>query len=581
MSQETTLSAAESDVVSPPSFGSQLEDAVFGRLAAWGCSLEEAVAWAAVIGLTLVSRLLLLGWAPLNLDEARRAVDAYTLLHEGRVAYEGGAILTNLTSLVFGLFSEGETQARLVPALAGVGLVLTPLLLRSVLGRWWSLLSSVALLLSSLLLNSSRTLSPAAPTLLCLTVTAISWWRFGIAYERGWLAAGVVSAFVGLGLDTSFVVGLLGLVLAYAIAEGDLFGRSAWWGPVGKHARLVLAIGIGTGVLLSTRYLMNPQGIQAGLFDPLTRWTTEIARGAGLTAPLLVGMLDGSLLILALLGLTAYRAHPRTIRFLGTWLLVSLTLASLMRMPEIRYLVQPIVPAAFLAGFGLWRLWRWQIEAGNLRSTLLGFVGLVPVVTAGFQVNAGIQANASPWSSASVVLVAGLLLAGLLAFNLVRGAQAGAAFATWLFVLLGICNTAGMMRMLDARSDDRGHLIEQSIVTSDIRVVRELALKWYRADPGGQIPVDPSIRPLVEWSLRDIPTIRYAVGPDESGPRLLAEPPASVPPDTKTTRWIVGYSGDWQSLTLQPGRVWKWIVNRGSLVTLRPYGIVVIQPAGS
>jgi hypothetical protein len=387
---------------------------------------------------------------------------------------------------------------------------------------------------------------------------------------------------VGFGLDTSFVVGLIGLLLAYAIAEGEIFGRSPWWEPARKHARLVLAIAVGTAVILNTRYLMNPQGIQAGLIDPLASWTTEIARGAGLTAPLLMAMLDGSLLILAVIGVTSYRKHPRAIRFLGTWLLVSLTLTALMRMPEARYLVQPVVPAALMASFGLHRLWTWLLGAGSMRTTIIGLLGLVPVVTASFQVNAGLTANLSPWSSSGVVLIAGLLLAGLLAFNLLRGAEVGAAFATWLLVLLAAGSTAGMMRALDARGNDRGQLAEQSVVTADIGHVREIALKWYRADPAGVIPVDPALRPLLEWPLRGIPTVRYdAQALAAQGPRLVADAPEQIPPDGRTTRWIVGYATEWQTLTFQPSRVWRWIVNRGSLVTLRPYGIVVVQPAGS
>ena len=585
MTDETMLTVEQHPVVGPTAampVGSLAATAILSRLAAWSVTVQEAVVWTAVIGLTLLTRLFFLGSPPLNLEEARRAMEAYTLMHEGRVTYEAGPILTNLTSLAFGLFSEGDLQARLVPAVCGVLLVLSPLLLRSVLGSWWSVFASISLLLSTTLMTNSRSMSPAIPAVFCLAITAISAWRFGLTHARGWLATMAVAVLLGLGVDTAFVVGLIGLILAYAIAEGDIFGRSAWWEPVSKHARLVLAIAVGAAVLLDTRFFMNPQGLQAGLIDPLTRWTGEIARGAGLTAPLLTAMLDGSILILAAIGLIEYPKYPRAIRFLGTWLLVSLTLAALMRMPEARYLVQPVIPAAFLAGFGLLKLWTWLVTAGSMRTTMLGLLGLVPVVTAGFQVNIGLNANLSPSNSAAVVLVAGLLLAGLLALNLLRGAEIGAACATWLLVLLAAGNTAGMMRALDARGEDRGQLIEQSVVTPDIQYVREIALKWYRADPNGVLAVDPAIRPLVEWPLRGIPTVRYdAAAAEGQGPRLLAAAPSQPPPDGRTTRWIVGYATEWPTFTLQPSRVWRWIVNRGSLVTLRPYGIVVVQPAGS
>jgi hypothetical protein len=112
--------------------------------------------------------------------------------------------------------------------------------------------------------------------------------------------------------------------------------------------------------------------------------------------------------------------------------------------------------------------------------------------------------------------------------------------------------------------------------------VREMALKWYRANPDGPLPVDPSLKPILAWELRDIPTVRYdgnAIAMDV--PRLLADPPTQVGPDTVTIRQIVGYTADWPSLSLQPPRVWRWLANREPLVTLRPYAIVVVQPAGS
>ena len=548
---------------------------------AWKMSGEELLAWAALALVTLLVRVIHLGEPPLNVEEGRRALEAWTLLREARVAYEGAPILTNLTSLVFTLFSDGDLQARLVPALAGTALVLTPLLLRPLIGGWWGVLAGLSLAASTTLLTASRSVSPAAPTMLCLAVAVMGAWRFGASYQPGWLIAACAAAFVGIGLDTSFVVGIVGAALAYAIAEGEIFGKVSWWGPVREHGRRALAIGVGVAVVLDTRFLMNPNGIQVGLIDPLWRWTSEIARGAGLTAPLLAVMLDGGLILLALIGFLEYTRQPKTIRFLGTWLLVSMTLASLMRMPDLRYLAHPILPAALLAGFGLVRLGRWIVEAGSVRTTVLALVALVPIVTASFQINAGLRQNLSPWGASGVVLVAGLLLAGLLAFNLVRGAQLGAVFATWLLVLLTVGGVASGSRALEARGHERGQLIEQTVIMSDIGFVREMALKWFRAAPDGPLPVDPTLRPVVGWVLRDIPTVRYDPAANASPfPQLLADPPIQVRQDTKTIRPIVGYAADWQSLSLQPGRIWRWIVNREPLVTLRPYAIVVVQPAG-
>ena len=107
------------------------------------------------------------------LDTAERAkqemislkADNEKLLREARVAYESAPILPNLTSLVFTAFTDGDAQARLVPALAGSLLVLTPLLLRPLIGGWWSLLAALGLAASTTLLAASRSVSPAVPAM--------------------------------------------------------------------------------------------------------------------------------------------------------------------------------------------------------------------------------------------------------------------------------------------------------------------------------------------------------------------------------------------------------------------------------
>jgi hypothetical protein len=550
-------------------------------LATFGISGLEALAWTGLLAATALIHLLLLGSPSLNVDEGRRALEAFTLARDGRVAYDGAPILTNLTSIVFAFFTDGDLTARLIPALSGLALVGAPMLLRPIMPSWWSVFAGIALAASATVWTASRSVSPAAPVALCLLLTAIGAWRFGRELSSGWLVLGLTALLLGVGIDTSFVVGLLSLVLGYAISEGDIFGRLTWWRPVRQYGPQALAIAVVTAVICDTRLMMNPAGLQAGLVDSLWRWTGDVARGAGLTAPLLVALMDGSVIVLALLGLTDYRRQPRVIRFLGTWLLVALTLASLMRMPDLRYLVHPLLPAALLAGFGLRRLAFWLVEGGSARTTLIGLAGLVPLITTAFQINMGLRSNLSPWAAASVVLVGGLILVGLLAINLIRGVEFGAAFATWALAIMILGSIAGGSRALSARGEDRGQLIDQTVATPELQIVRQVALKWYRADPEGTLPVDPTLRPMVGWSLRDIPTVRYdPAARDQTGVRLLADPPSQTGQDIETVRTIVGYGVDWASLSLQPNRLWRWIANRESLLTLRPYGIVVVQPAG-
>jgi len=89
------------------------------------------------------------------------------------------------------------------------------------------------------------------------------------------------------------------------------------------------------------------------------------------------------------------------------------------------------------------------------------------------------------------------------------------------------------------------------------------------------------VDPVLGWTLRDIPTVSYETAVrDQTVPRLLVDAPSQTTASQDTVRIIGAYSADWSSLSLQPGRLWRWVANRESLVSLKPYGIVVAQPVG-
>jgi 4-amino-4-deoxy-L-arabinose transferase-like glycosyltransferase len=542
----------------------------------------ELPAWAVILAAAFLLRVARIGEPPLSPDEAQRALEAWSLYREGRAEYAAGPLLTNLLSFLFALFTAGDGQARLPSVVAGTALVALPWLFRPALGAWGALGAAVVLTLCPPLLVLSRTASPAILVLLFTLLTAAAASRFARDADPRWLIAACTSLLLGLAADPSFVLALGGLILAVAIAEGELLVRPPWL----ASARAALPGAVGTAVLVAvlvdTRLLMNPGGFQAGLVDPLWRWTGDVVRGAGLLAPLLLLLIDGGTILLALVGLTTYRRHERAVRILGTWLVVAVPLAALVRQPDLRYLAQPLLPASLLAGLGLARLVEVVIRNGTQRSAVFGLCGLIPLVTAGFQVNAALRSGQDSWVSAGIVVLAGLLIVALIALNSLPPAGLGAAFATFLLAVTALWGVTSASRLLEARGGDRAHLLEAAVTTDELDLVREEALKWYRADPEGTIPVDPALEPLVGWALRDIPTVRY--DPDatgRSGVRLLAEVPATVAPDTRTVRLIVGYGAERPAVQLSAPRIWRWVVGRQSLVDLRPYAILVIQPAGS
>ncbi|MDP8921790.1 MAG: glycosyltransferase family 39 protein [Chloroflexota bacterium] len=541
----------------------------------------EVIAWGAIGLTTLALRLVGIGDPPLNPDEGRRALEGLTLFREWRVAYEAGPLLPNLLSFVFALFTPGDGQARLPSALFGTLLVLAPWLLRPVLGAGWSLGAALALAVSPPLVVLSRTVSPAIFGLGFLLLTVACGWRYAQDRDRRWLVGALAAVALGLASDPSLTVGLAGALLAYAIAEGDVGTLRAWFPTARAAVGRAALVALGVGVLVSTRLLMNPIGVQAGLIDPLWTWSGDVARGSGLRAPLLFLLEDGGTLLLAAIGAARYRCHPRSVRFLGVWLIIALTLASLMRQPDARYLFQPSVPAALLGGLGLVCLWERLRAHASSRTVVVGLAALVPLVTATIQINAGLRQDQDPWIPAAVVAAAGLLLVALLAFNILAPGEVGSSAATFALVLVAFGTVAGASRWLEARGSDRGHLVDTAVLTADVRTVREHALAWYRADPFRMIPVEPALRPIVAWALRDIPTVRFdASAATQPVPRLLAAPPTQVEPNWEAVRVVVGYATDGEAASLGPAQLWSWLVQRQSLVGVRPYAIVLVQPAG-
>jgi hypothetical protein len=542
----------------------------------------EWAAWVGLLALSAALRLAGLGNQPLDPEEAGRAMEAWTLWHEGRVAYAAGPIVPNLLSLTFGLFTAGDGQARLVSALAGVAIVGVPFALRPFVGALASWCAALALALCPLLLTLSRIASPTMPMLLCLLVFAVALARYATSQQPGWLLAAAISFFVGLGTDPSFVVGVAGLILATAIAEGDSLSTSAWLPRFREHAPRALFLGLVVALLLDTRLLMNPGGVHAGIFDPLSAWWGNVARGGGLMAPAYVLLVDGGMLALAAIGLLDHRERPRAVRLLGAWLVVAATLAMLVRQPDVRYLAVPLIPAALLAGLGLRRLIAAVRDHGSGRTWALGLAGLVPLLTAGFHLNTSLRSGSPSWLTTAVIAVAGLLVVLLIGINTLRPAQLTAAAATFILAFIGLWTVTSDSRLLESHSSARAHLLFRSVLTDEARIVREDAHRWLRDGPDRPIGVDPSLRPLISWYLRDVPTARYdaALLRSDVG-RILVGAPAEIGPDARARRLVIGYAADPATADLRPERLWRWVVGRESLVQVRPYAILLLEPAGS
>ncbi|MFN8522034.1 MAG: hypothetical protein U0821_02895 [Chloroflexota bacterium] len=536
---------------------------------------------AGIVALSLAIRLAWLGDPPLDTAESRRALEGWTLWREARVAYESAPMFTNLLSAVFGLFGGGEIQARLVPTLLGAALSAAAVLLYPFEQRARTIATAIMLALTPSLIVASRSASPEILVAASTVVVAGAAYQYTRGERQVWLTTALVALVAGLGSDPSFVPAVGTLILAVAIAEGDSLVRAPWWAAARRHLPTSAAIAVTMGVLLDSRALMNLAGVQAGLVDPFWRWLGDVVRGGGLTAPAVVGLRDGACLMLAIVGLASYRTDYRRVRLLAAWLLVSLTLTALVRQPDPRYLLLPAVPAALLAGLGLAELWTYLAPRMNARVALTTIALFAPFVTAAFHVNTTLASNPQPWMAALAVVAAGLLIVALASLSWLNRAELIGALLGFIPALALVWTVSTASRLIEARGSERAQLTGPTAMTAEMRTVREEVLRWQREDPIGRIIVDPALRPLVAWALRDIPTLRYESDTlDTLSPRLLAGAPASVGEDVRARAVTVGYATEWNTLSLTPARLWRWVFGRQNLVDQKAYAILVVQPAG-
>ena len=97
----------------------------------------EIFAWFILILVAFVLRFHMLGIRAMSHDESLHAYFSYVLYSKGTYQHDPimhGPLLFHINSLVFWLFGDSDLSARLVPAIAGVGIVALTLAYRRYLG---------------------------------------------------------------------------------------------------------------------------------------------------------------------------------------------------------------------------------------------------------------------------------------------------------------------------------------------------------------------------------------------------------------------------------------------------------------
>ncbi|HPA95676.1 MAG: TIGR03663 family protein [Acidobacteria bacterium] len=215
--------------------------------------------WGALLLAVAVSRLAGLGDRTVSHDESLHAYFSHQLAVHGTYRHDPmmhGPLLFHLDAAVFTLLGANDATARLVPALAGIGVVLLLLPLGRWLGREAALAAAALVALSPSLLFYSRYLrNDIYIALLCL-VWLLGSWRY--LERRDGTGIGLVAGALGLALATKEVAFLFGLTAGLFFAALALL--RAWRGdePLRQGAAGDLALLLATLVLPWLAALLYP-----------------------------------------------------------------------------------------------------------------------------------------------------------------------------------------------------------------------------------------------------------------------------------------------------------------------------------
>lgn len=479
--------------------------------------------WILVAVVALALRLIHLDAAPLNAAEAREATPAWRAA-TGQGMPEGtnySPLLLVANALLFTLCGASDVLARLWPALFGGLLALTPLLLRSRVGRLGALASGLYLALSPTALVASRQLDGsvvAAAGGMLLLGGLVRFFdtddtdqgndhRLWLGLSAAGLALAVTSSPVAYGL--LLTLGLVCLILAWAWSDKEHVSRLT------PHASRLTLPFVLTVLALSTGLGWNLAGIGA-TGDLFATWLARFGLTANPAAsPLtLMTVYEPLALLLGLGGLLwAIRRGHRFGILLGLWTGLGVLLLALMPGRAPLDVLWVVLPLAMLAGIAAKELLRSLGKSGGwLNEGLYALVVLL--LWAHFYLmlarytTSGVPADLA---LALLSLLLQVLLGTSFALTIDIGAAWHGAAAGTCVALLAFTFSTGWGAAHARPADPRELLVEQPTADGVRDLVQTLRdLSWRETGIPTTLPFtfEAALDSALAWYLRDFSAAR-------------------------------------------------------------------------
>jgi hypothetical protein len=484
----------------------------------------ETALYALAFTLALSLRLLNLGAAPLSDFEAAFASQAYKLAQGQAIDVGPQPAYVVLTSIVFALFKDSNSTARLIPAFAGSLLVFLPVLFRSFASisgwmRYAGLILAFGLALDPALVALSRM---AGSPILALTFLVLTLGFIG----RGNAAGTGISASLALLSGPSLITGLLGLGGAAVIwyfmpagiietthiiaLSGEARSKRFWSRSILFAASAFMVVGL--------VWLALPQGL-AGLAQLIPAYVMGWTQASGVPALRLPATLLFYQPLITVFGLAAIgfawfggrkQSHPAEGlgRLLSLWALIALLPGLLYPSRQVFDAVWAVIPLWILTAILLSQLVPGRLHP-SLRLPALGLAGLTAMFLGLIWYNLLRLGNLQAQPILYAAIIGGLIVMALIVIVLASLAwhpSVAAVGLAWGFTAVaGLTMFAGMWGMSQVRTNQPAELwmVEPGAgqVNELIRTIHQLSQRQTGLYQAIDIVTDID-SPALHWALR-------------------------------------------------------------------------------
>lgn len=494
-------------------------------------TLADAV-YLAILAASAFLRLYELGKLPLNPDEAEAAWSAWRFLQPGveQLAFNSPAYFaaTLLPAQLFG-FSDGVM--RLVPAVAGIGIVALPWLLRKRLGNIGSLTLAGLLAISPLNGAVSRMAGGDSIALFAALLFVISWVRFRDSGHSRWLTTLLMALGVGLASSGLFYGALATLLTA--VGAQSLSSQSSAKIKLGLTDRIPgrdgLLISAGTFLAVSSILFLYPAGLSASS-RLLVSWLARFSLRGGfeqLINPFLtLGRYELPLFMPGIVAVVwAITGNRRMARFCIYWLFALIVLI-VVQPGYTQNALLALVPGYLLVSMLANDLLRERMGGATWLSVLIvptsGMLILVNVARYSRAAAFNPQELAHLWVAVMIFAVALAALYFIGSWD--AGAAVRGAFIGWILFLSFYSWGTGWWLAHEAANDPRARWIEVG-TDDDTLLLRDVVERISQQATGASTTLD--IYSMVDshalrWYLRDFPGLSFGdVLPEGSDPTVI------------------------------------------------------------